>query len=396
MINYGSKICLAPMVRSGELPIRLAALKYGCDLVWTPELIDRKLITCVRTVNQPLGTIDYIEGKNQSLTFRTHPLERGKLILQLGSSNAKYAVEAALKVIEDVDGIDLNCGCPKHFSIHAGMGAALLRTPDVLCEILEALVEKVGRPNNKPISCKIRLLPEYEETKMLVERICRTGISNLTIHCRTPIMRNRQDAVWNYLPRLIPIIQGLGVNVIINGNIQGVEDLFSLQRELKNDQLGIMIAEAAEANPSVFSRDPQIQKYVVKEVFEICKKYHSFSGSKFLITNIIHGKSKYYQQACHAKSFEDMEIVLNKILEDNDDVRMNKITNRSAQKFSSFTLEEYHQHMKKRSESMSQFFSIWTEEHMLKSLNPAKKQDKRVSDAVHISKTDNKRVKVSI
>lgn len=42
MIEYTNKLCLAPMVRSGELPMRLLALKYGADLVWSPELVDKK------------------------------------------------------------------------------------------------------------------------------------------------------------------------------------------------------------------------------------------------------------------------------------------------------------------------------------------------------------------
>ena len=33
-VDYRSKIVLAPMVRSGELPSRLLALHYGADLVW--------------------------------------------------------------------------------------------------------------------------------------------------------------------------------------------------------------------------------------------------------------------------------------------------------------------------------------------------------------------------
>ena len=33
-VDYRGKIVLAPMVRSGELPCRLMALKYGADLVW--------------------------------------------------------------------------------------------------------------------------------------------------------------------------------------------------------------------------------------------------------------------------------------------------------------------------------------------------------------------------
>lgn len=33
-VDYRGKVVLAPMVRIGELPTRLIALKYGADLVW--------------------------------------------------------------------------------------------------------------------------------------------------------------------------------------------------------------------------------------------------------------------------------------------------------------------------------------------------------------------------
>ena len=33
-VDYRGCVVLAPLVRSGELPSRLLALKYGADLVW--------------------------------------------------------------------------------------------------------------------------------------------------------------------------------------------------------------------------------------------------------------------------------------------------------------------------------------------------------------------------
>ncbi|KGK32488.1 hypothetical protein JL09_g6905 [Pichia kudriavzevii] len=60
------------------------------------------------------------------------------------------------------------------------MGAALLSTPDLLCDILTSLVDEVGKPNNKSISVKIRLLPKKEDTLVLVSRLVKTGITNLT------------------------------------------------------------------------------------------------------------------------------------------------------------------------------------------------------------------------
>lgn len=37
--------------------------------------------------------------------------------------------------VNDVAGIDVNCGCPKKFSIQGGMGAALLTNPDKLIAV---------------------------------------------------------------------------------------------------------------------------------------------------------------------------------------------------------------------------------------------------------------------
>lgn len=51
MINYSNKLILAPMVRGSKLPMRLLALRYGADLVYTDELIDFSLLMAKRKVN---------------------------------------------------------------------------------------------------------------------------------------------------------------------------------------------------------------------------------------------------------------------------------------------------------------------------------------------------------
>lgn len=38
---YTNKLMLAPMVRINTLPMRLLALKYGADLVYTEEIIGK-------------------------------------------------------------------------------------------------------------------------------------------------------------------------------------------------------------------------------------------------------------------------------------------------------------------------------------------------------------------
>lgn len=53
-LNFDNKIILAPMVRVGTLPMRLLALDYGADLVYTEELIDWKFLRSVRRENGSL------------------------------------------------------------------------------------------------------------------------------------------------------------------------------------------------------------------------------------------------------------------------------------------------------------------------------------------------------
>lgn len=50
-LDYRNKMILAPMVRVGTLPMRLLALDYGAQIVYTEELIDWKLLRSVRREN---------------------------------------------------------------------------------------------------------------------------------------------------------------------------------------------------------------------------------------------------------------------------------------------------------------------------------------------------------
>ena len=162
-------------------------------------------------------------GKTRAV-FATHPVEKPYLIYQIGSADPELAVKAALKVLPDVSGIDLNCGCPKSFSTQAGMGAALLTNPDLLCSILTAL--RAALPREVSVSAKIRLLPDQGDTLKLVERIAKCGVAAITVHCRTRNMRPREKALIERLREIVEFIDGLGLGVAVveNGDCVGWED----------------------------------------------------------------------------------------------------------------------------------------------------------------------------
>ncbi|CAO3696307.1 unnamed protein product [Rhizopus stolonifer] len=93
--------------------MRLLALEYGADLVWTEELVDKRIIGSIREYNQATGTVDYRKGKN--MVFSTHPDEKGKVILQLGTADPDLALKAAQTLEQDVAGIDSIVDVPKSF-----------------------------------------------------------------------------------------------------------------------------------------------------------------------------------------------------------------------------------------------------------------------------------------
>ena len=198
------------------------------------------------------GVISY-DGVSRAI-FSTHPVEKPYLIYQIGSSDPDLAVQAAKTVVQDVSGIELNCGCPKPFSTHSGMGAALLTNPDLLCSILTALRREL--PPHITVTAKIRLLPSQEDTLKLVERIVNTDISALTVHCRTRSMRDKDRAVIERLREIVDFVErmGKGIAVIENGDTKDWTHAKGV-REITGAH-SVMIARGAEANPSCFSPNP--------------------------------------------------------------------------------------------------------------------------------------------
>ncbi|KAG4029854.1 hypothetical protein MFRU_014g01490 [Monilinia fructicola] len=320
-VDYRGKVVLAPMVRSGELPSRLLALHYGADLVWGPETVDRSMIGTTRKVNTALNTIDFTRlpsqghkdknaNLNESLIFRLHPeLEGKKLIFQIGTSDPERAVQCARMVAADVVGIDVNAGCPKPFSTSGGMGAALLQTPDKLCAILEALVKEIVPEFEIGISVKIRLLETAEKTEALVRKLCATGITGLTIHCRTTPMRPRERAIREQLKMIADICRESGVACLMNGDVENRDQALKLAEEYGTN--GGMIAVAAEANSSCFRSEADgglaPWEEVVQKYIKFCLDTENrFGNTKYLLGHLVPGKAPVYRAIQQSKNYKQL------------------------------------------------------------------------------------------
>lgn len=284
-----------------------------------PETIDRALIGCNVRQNPRASTVEFTrtpnnpqrrpdDEKKDSVIFRIHPeRESSRLIFQLGTASPKLAVEAAHIVAPYVAGIDVNSGCPKPFSTSGGMGAALLSTPDLLCSILTALVQEVGEKYEIGISVKIRLLKTEEQTRALVEQLCATGITGLTIHCRTREMRKTERAIREQLKMVGDVCREAGVACLMNGDVDDRAHAEKLAADYGVD--GGMIATSAEKNPSIFRSVAEGGtagwKEVVREYMEAAIAVENrWGNTKFLLAQMMPGKEQSSRGLAQAKNYE--------------------------------------------------------------------------------------------
>mmetsp|Transcript_23603 Transcript_23603/g.30608 ORF Transcript_23603/g.30608 Transcript_23603/m.30608 type:complete len:504 (+) Transcript_23603:117-1628(+) len=279
---YVGKECLAPMVRAGTLPLRSLALHYGADTVWGEEIIDRRITQTKRVLNEALGTTDYVTENRRSVVFRTHPGERDKIVYQIGTADAVYALQAAQHVEQDVAAIDINMGCPKQFSTGGGMGAALLSKPEVAEDILKTL----RRNLSVPVSCKMRLLGTVEKSVEYARCMEKAGAQAIAVHMRTLQTSEKQRAIWDPLR---PIVQAVSVPVIANG------DLYSRQMMKQIQELSgcssVMLARPALYNISIFDKnaDSLVSRcQVIKEYVQECIRWDNvIQNSKYTVMEMM-------------------------------------------------------------------------------------------------------------
>ena len=146
-------------------------------------------------------TVLYIYRTDDTLVLRISPEERGHLVLQIGTCDAKRAAKVAKIVENDVDGIDINMGCPKSFSLKGGMGAALLTQPDKITDILTTLVATV----KIPVTCKIRIFNDLTKTLELIKVIEKTGVTALAVHGRTKEERPNNEVHTDVIKEVVKV-----------------------------------------------------------------------------------------------------------------------------------------------------------------------------------------------
>lgn len=142
--------------------------------------------------------------------------------------------------------IDLNFGCPaKTVNRHDG-GAALLKTPERIYQILKTV--RTAVPTHIPVSAKMRLGFDNPNGCIdIAKAVEDAGITTLTVHCRTKTDMYKPPAFWEWIPKIKAATK---LNIIANGDIWSADDLFRCQAETGCNEF--MIGRGALSNPFLF------------------------------------------------------------------------------------------------------------------------------------------------
>ena len=164
----------------------------------------------------------------------------------LGGQPGPLAENAAQAASLGAPGIDLNFGCPaKTVNRHDG-GASLLKTPERIHKIVEAVRRAV--PVGVPVTAKMRL--GFEDPSACFENALAVqagGATWLTIHCRTKTDGYRPPAYWEWIPQIKERVQ---IPIVANGEIWTVGDFWRCFETTRCHQ--IMIGRGAVAQPFLF------------------------------------------------------------------------------------------------------------------------------------------------
>eukprot|EP00939_MAST-03C_sp_MAST-3C-sp1_P004000 g4000.t1 len=255
------KYVVAPMVAQSELPYRLLTRKYGAKLCFTPMIHSRLFVEQKHYREEAMQ--DLIPGTADRPLF-----------VQFCGNDEKILYEAAKRVEDKCDAIDLNLGCPQGIARRGHYGAFLLTKLD----LLERIVRHLSSNLSIPVTCKIRLLPTREESLKLAKTLVDAGCSLLTVHGRTKEEKKQFIGPCDW-ETIRAIKRAVDVPVIANGGIATFADVEKCLEETECD--GVMSSEAVLENPALFdetgafakSSTLERQMKLTVEYLELAKTY---------------------------------------------------------------------------------------------------------------------------
>ena len=233
-VEIENNVVLAPMAGICNSAFRRIVKEMGAGLIYAEMVSDKALY--------------YDSEKTKKMLYMTD-YER-PIAQQIFGSDKESFVVAAKKVYELMkpDIIDINMGCPvPKVAVRSQAGAALLKNPEKIKEIVKAVVDCVPCP----VTVKIRSgWDEKSINAKEVAKICEeSGASAITIHPRTRSQGYEGKADWNIIKE---VKESVNIPVIGNGDIKTMDDAKRMIDETGCD--AVMIGRGALGNPYLFKQ----------------------------------------------------------------------------------------------------------------------------------------------
>jgi tRNA-dihydrouridine synthase C len=206
------RIVLAPMEGVVDPVVR--------DLFTRIGGIDLCVTEFIRITDRVLPKTDFYRYCPELLHGGTTRAGVPVLVQLLGGQPAPMAESAAFAAELGAPGVDLNFGCPaKTVNRHDG-GAALLKDPRRVHDVLQAVRRAV--PVETPVSAKVRLGFSDKEFHLDIARAAESGgASWLAVHARTRDEGYKPPAHWEFIARMREAVK---IPVIANGEIWNEND----------------------------------------------------------------------------------------------------------------------------------------------------------------------------
>lgn len=228
-VEIKNNVVLAPMAGICNSAYRRIIKQMGAGLIYA-EMVNDKAI-----VHENKKTIDMLY-----MTEEERPISQ-----QIFGSDVDSFVASAKMVYEKMkpDIIDINMGCPvPKVAVSAEAGAALLKNPEKIKEIVSAVVKSV------PIPVTVKIRSGWDKNSINakeVAKICeQAGASAICVHGRTRTDRYLGHSDWNIIKE---VKESVNIPVIGNGDIKTVYDAKRMIDETGCD--AVMIGRSALGNP---------------------------------------------------------------------------------------------------------------------------------------------------